>query len=72
VAARIRELAKRKGIALTRVAAQAGVSKGHLWNALGGESSMTLDFIARLAIALEVDPAELVKPPRKPRAPKAG
>jgi transcriptional regulator with XRE-family HTH domain len=69
VATHIRELAARKRLRLTELADLAGVSRGHLWSVLGGEKSATLDYLCRLARVLEVDPHELVRPPRKPRSP---
>jgi len=67
VAQRIREAAKRKGVALTRMADEAGVSRAHLWTILNGESAASLDFIAKIAMALNADPDELVRRYRKPR-----
>ncbi|MEX1366415.1 MAG: helix-turn-helix transcriptional regulator [Nannocystaceae bacterium] len=67
VALRIRELAKKKGIALTRLADEAGVSRAHLWTILNGESGASIDFLAKLALVMNIDPADLVRRPRKPR-----
>ncbi|MCA9707433.1 MAG: helix-turn-helix transcriptional regulator [Myxococcales bacterium] len=69
VAQRIRELAKRKGLALTRLADEAEVSRAHLWTILNGESAASIDFLAKLAKVLAVDPDELVRRHRKPRSP---
>jgi transcriptional regulator with XRE-family HTH domain len=69
VAARIRELAKRRKLRLIDLADQAGVSRGYLWAILGGESSATLDYLCRLARVLQVDPLELVRPLRTPKSP---
>ena len=67
VAARIREVAKRKGIPLTRLADEADVSRAHLWTILNGEPAASLDFLAKIAKALGVDPDELVRRYRSPR-----
>lgn len=69
VAARIREIAKRKGITLAALADRAGVSEGGLHLALSGKSGPTINFLAKVAAALDVDPDELVKRYRKPRSP---
>ena len=69
VAQRIRELAKRKGLPLTRLADEAEVSRAHLWTILNGESAVSIDFLAKLAKVLGVDPDELVRRYRKPRTP---
>lgn len=70
VAQRIREVAKRKKITLTRLADEAGMSRSHLWIVLRGESAASLDVLAKLAAALDVDPSALVRPYRgKPPAP---
>jgi len=69
VAQRIREAAKHKGVALTRMADEAGVSRVHLWTILNGESAASLDFIAKIAMALNADPDELVRRYRKPKVP---
>ena len=64
---RIREAAAKKGLSLREVAQRAEVSRGHLWNVLGGKAAASTDLLARLAKALDVDPEVLVKRPRKPR-----
>lgn len=71
VAARIREVAKRKGIPLTHLADRADVSRAHLWTVLNGESAASLDFLAKVAKALGVDPDELVRRYRAPSRPPA-
>jgi hypothetical protein len=43
-----------------------GVSRAHFWNVMKGRRSPTLRWIARLAVALEVDPSELIAPDRPP------
>lgn len=65
VAARIREIAGKKGIPLTRLADQAEVSRAHLWGVLNGKNAASTDFLAKLAKPLGIDPDELVRRPRK-------
>ncbi|MEX1362562.1 MAG: helix-turn-helix transcriptional regulator, partial [Nannocystaceae bacterium] len=69
VGERIREQAAKRGIALRQVAEQAGVSRGHLWNVLGGKSAASTDLLARIAKVLDVDPDVLVRRTRAPRSP---
>lgn len=68
LAQRIREVAKRKGITLTELADRAGVSQASFWEAMSGRSGPSIDFVAKVAMALDVDPSALVKPERKPRS----
>jgi transcriptional regulator with XRE-family HTH domain len=64
---RIRELAEERGIAVTHLPDRAGVGRSHFWGVMGGRSSPTLAWLARVAAALDVDAADLVAVPRKPR-----
>ncbi|MEX1364530.1 MAG: helix-turn-helix transcriptional regulator [Nannocystaceae bacterium] len=68
IAERIRELAAKRGISQRELADRAGVSRGHLWNVLAAKSAATVDVLAKLAEALDVDPDALVRRPRKPRS----
>lgn len=68
LAIRIRELAKRRKLRLIDLADQAGVSRGYLWAVLAGENAATIDYLCRIANVLQVDPHELLRPPRKPKA----
>ena len=70
IAARIRQLAQRRGLRLSHLADQASVSRTHLWEVLGGRRAATSDVLAKLAAVLGVDPLELLRTPQKPRAPK--
>ena len=70
VANRIRELASRRKLQIIELADRAEVSRAHLFAVLAGRKSPTLDFLNRLANALDYDPHELLRPPRKPRAKK--
>jgi transcriptional regulator with XRE-family HTH domain len=66
VGSRIRELAERRKIPISDLPARAGVSRAHLFAVLRGSKSPTIDFLNRLANALECDPHELLRPPRTP------
>ncbi|MEX1367778.1 MAG: helix-turn-helix transcriptional regulator [Nannocystaceae bacterium] len=70
IGTRIRELAKRRRMTLSRLATESEVSPGHLWAVLRGEKAPTSDILAKFAAVLQVDPHELLRPPRKPRTPK--
>lgn len=65
IASRIREIAKRRKLPLSRLADQAEVSRAHLWEVLAGRRAPTSDILSRLATALSVDPVALVRPYRK-------
>jgi transcriptional regulator with XRE-family HTH domain len=62
VARNIRALAKQRGMALNAVADVSGVSRSQLFNVLNAESSPSLDWMARVARALEVEPWRLLVP----------
>lgn len=64
IAARIREIAERRQLPLTKLADQAEVSRTHLWAVLGGRRAPTSDVLTRLANVLRVDPIELLRKPR--------
>lgn len=68
LAQRIRDVAKRKGVTLTDLADQAGVSQAAFWEAMSGRSGPSIDFMAKVAMALDVDPGDLVRRYRKPRS----
>lgn len=63
-ARRIRDLAARRRISLTKLAAESGVSRKHLQAILAGTVSPSLDVVAKLAGALRVDPMEILRPPK--------
>ena len=65
--ARIREIAKEKGIPLDDLALRSEVSERYLWHVLAGKSSPTLEWVAKVAAGLGVDPHRLIRPHRKPR-----
>ena len=62
VASNIRALAKARGMALNMLADVSGVSRSQLFNVLSCASSASLDWMARVASALEVEPWELLVP----------
>ncbi len=57
---RIRDLAKRRGVRVTHLPDRAGVSRTHFWDVLAGRASPTLQWLERVAAALEADVADLV------------
>jgi transcriptional regulator with XRE-family HTH domain len=62
LAERIREACKARHLPLTRLAVDAGVSRNHLFAVLGCRKAPTVDYLARLAHVLEVDPSALLAP----------
>jgi predicted transcriptional regulator len=70
IGGRIRELAKRQNIPITRLADAARVSRAHVFGVIAGRRAPTSDVLAKLAGALGVDPSALVRPYKgKPPAP---
>lgn len=67
VARHIRERAQGKNIPLSHLPDRAAVARSHFWEVLGGRKSPTLNWLGRIAAALEVDPADLLA--RDPRTP---
>jgi DNA-binding phage protein len=62
VARNVRVAAKRKRIALTALADFAGVSRSQVFAVLKSTTSPTLDWIAKVATALDVEPWQLLAP----------
>jgi len=62
VARNIRALARRRGLALTAVADFAGTARSQLFAVLATDSSPTLDWLAKIASALDVEPWQLLTP----------
>lgn len=62
VARNVRSVAKRKGVALTALADFAGVSRSQVFAVLKLATSPTLDWIAKVATALDVEPWQLLAP----------
>jgi transcriptional regulator with XRE-family HTH domain len=62
VAQRVREYALARKIVLTHLPHLAGVSASNFWSALNVRISPSLEFLRRIAAALEIDVAELIAP----------
>lgn len=62
----IRATARRRGIGLNSLADFAGVARSQLFAVLACRSSASLDWIARVADALEIEAWRLLRPPAKP------
>ena len=62
LAKNVRAAAKRKRVALTALADFAAVSRSQLFAVLARETSPTLDWIAKVATALDVEPWQLLAP----------
>lgn len=62
LASRIREACTSRNLSVSQLAAQAGVSRNHLFAILAGSKAPTVDYLARLAEVLELDPSALIGP----------
>ena len=62
---RIRELSKARKITLSHLPDRAGVARSHFWSVLAGERSPTLEWLRRIAKALDHDVADLLVKPGK-------
>lgn len=62
VAKNIRVAARTKGVALNALADFAAVSRSQLFAILASETSPTLDWMAKIATALDVEPWQLLAP----------
>jgi lambda repressor-like predicted transcriptional regulator len=62
VAKNVRAAAKRNGVALTALADFAAVSRSQLFAVLAADTSPTLDWIAKIAAALDIEPWQLLAP----------
>jgi lambda repressor-like predicted transcriptional regulator len=60
--ANIRHEAAERGLALNSLADFAGVTRSHLFAVLAGDSYPTIEWLAKIAEALEVEPWRLLKP----------
>jgi len=65
VSMRLRELIQRRGITMQGLAERAGTSRTYIHAVLNGKKAPTIDWLARMATALEVDVHVLLKPDRK-------
>ena len=60
LAIRLRVIAAKKRIPLSKVADRAGLARSYMWTLLDGQSSATLAVVQRLAAALSIDPLALL------------
>jgi lambda repressor-like predicted transcriptional regulator len=65
VARNVRAAARRKGVALTSLADFSGTSRSQLFAVLALTTSPTVDWLAKVAAALDVDPWQLLAPRMK-------
>lgn len=66
LAANIRATARRKRVTLTALADFAAVSRAQMFEVLAMKTSPTIDWLSRVAFALDVEPFELLR--RRDRA----
>ena len=59
VTRRIREIAKTRDILVTHLPDRSDVSRSHFFDVMAGKKSPTLEWLAKIASALDVDPGEL-------------
>ena len=62
LAKNIRAVARQRKVTLTALADFGGVSRAQVFNILRCSSSATLDWIAKVAAALDVEPWQLLAP----------
>lgn len=62
VAGNVRRAANEKGITLNSLADFAGVSRSQLYDVLSSKKGATLDWLSKIAAALEVAPWRLLVP----------
>ncbi|MEX1366418.1 MAG: helix-turn-helix transcriptional regulator [Nannocystaceae bacterium] len=60
LSARLREAQELRGVTTQELAKQAGVGRPHLHDVLAGKAGPSVDYVARLADVLDVDPATLL------------
>jgi hypothetical protein len=60
LAARLRELAKERGMPISHVADRCGMAHSYFWQILTARASASLSVVQRLAEALDVDPLVLL------------
>ena len=63
-ATRIREHAARRNLSLNQLAEDAAVTRSVLFAVLSGERTATTDTLTKLAVALGIDPVDLLRPPK--------
>lgn len=62
LAENVRQLAGERGVTLNALADFAGVSRAQVYEVLAGRTGPGIDWIAKVAAALEVEPWELLAP----------
>lgn len=60
LSSRLREAIELRGITIVELAQRAGVGRPHLYSVLTGRTGPSVDYLARLANVLDVDPAALI------------
>jgi transcriptional regulator with XRE-family HTH domain len=60
LAARLREAIALRDVSLLELSTKARVARPHLYDVLAGKTAASVDYIARLATVLDVDPAALL------------
>ena len=60
LARNIRQTAKKRGTSLNSLADFAGVSRSQLYDVLGSRKAASVDWIARIATALDTEPGKLL------------
>lgn len=71
---KIKSLREQKGLTLQAAADAAGLSNRQLWHQIesGGRTNLTIETLDKLALALDVDPCELLVRARRPGRPAKG
>ena len=62
LAKNIRHYAKIRKMSLNSLADFAGVSRSQLYDVLSGKKSASIDWIAKISVVLDIDPAKLLNP----------
>lgn len=57
---RIRELARKRRIAITHIPDRCGLGRSHFFEVMAGRASPTLEWVTKIAVVFEVDPGELL------------
>ncbi len=60
LATRLREAIELRGLSVLELATRAEVARPHLYGVLAGRAAASVDYIARLANVLDVDPGALL------------
>lgn len=60
LAERLREAIELRGLTVLELATRAKVGRPHLYRVLAGSTAASVDYIAKLATVLDVDPAALL------------